>query len=194
MKYSDIRHALNTGDVVLFDGKGLFSWAIKKLTGKYSHVGMVQRIGKDVMLIESTTLSSLVDEWSGKKRKGVQMVSLSARIEAYSGKVYVRRLRVPLSGNARRQIRNRARKLRSRVYERSLWQLARSIFKRWKQAEDTSSLFCSELVGELWQAGGLIPEDHPSNEITPADFAHGRQIDKMIQGNSLTAVTRIERG
>lgn len=42
MKYSDIRHNLCTGDIVLFSGAGMVSNVIKWATrSKWSHVGMV---------------------------------------------------------------------------------------------------------------------------------------------------------
>jgi hypothetical protein len=40
------------------------------------------------------------------------------------------------------------------------------------EAEETlEDLFCSEAVAELYQAMGLLPEDVPSNNYVPADFA-----------------------
>jgi hypothetical protein len=50
--------------------------------------------------------------------------------------------------------------------------------------EDLSSLFCSELVAEAYQAMGLLPEypkGLPSNEYTPLDFSSHRNL-KLLGG------------
>jgi len=61
-KYTEVRDNLNTGDIVLFSGKGGISTAIKLFThSKWSHVGMVFKVPNInmVLLWESTTLANI---------------------------------------------------------------------------------------------------------------------------------------
>ena len=93
--YNSIRSRLDTGDIVLFSGKGRISHGIKWLTNsRWSHVGMVVNLTEwnQIVLWESTTLSDLTDIETGKATKGVQMVFLSDRLRTYEGDVAIRRL------------------------------------------------------------------------------------------------------
>ena len=45
--------------------------------------------------------------------------------------------------------------------------------------EDLSSLFCSELVAEAYQRLGLLNNEKPSNEYTPADFSEKRGLELL---------------
>ena len=89
-KYEDIRVSLKTGDLVLFEGKSLFSKIIRRASGsRWSHVGMIlKRQEFDYLaLYESTGGGSLPDLVHGVPVKGVQLVPLSDRILNYEGDV-----------------------------------------------------------------------------------------------------------
>ncbi len=76
-RYETVRKNINTGDVVLFSGKGAISHGIKLLTlSKWSHVGMALKLPDTdtIFLWESTTLNNLADAKDGIKKKGVQLV------------------------------------------------------------------------------------------------------------------------
>lgn len=51
-----------------------------------------------------------------------------------------------------------------------------------RNSEDLTSLFCSELVAEAYQRLGLLSEEKPSNEYTPAEFSEKRQL-KLLKGS-----------
>ena len=176
--YADMRGRLQTGDLVLFSGKGWLSRLIQFGTAsRWSHVGMVLVLQQhDVVLLwESTTLSSLPGIVSGRATKGVQLVALSERLRTYGGGAAVCHLKgVALEGKAMRALTRFRREVRGRPYEQSKLQLIVSVFRRWCGfGEDLSSLFCSELVAEAYQRMGLLHPDVPSNSYTPADFAEG---------------------
>ena len=179
--YSAIRHELDTGDIVLFRGHTLFSRLIQRATrSAWSHVAMVMRLPEYDMLAlyESTGLGTLPDMISGEVRRGVQLVPLSERVRACSGAIAVRRLvGVTLGRSERGALMDLRRELRGRPYERSLVDLARAVYDGagGANAEDLSSLFCSELVAEAYQRLGLLGDGIPSSEYTPGDFgAHSR--------------------
>ena len=63
------------------------------------------------------------------------------------------------------------------------------------RSEDLSSLFCSELVAEAYQAMGLLdepPRGLPSNEYVPIDFSDRRAL-KLKRGYRLLPEVVIER-
>ena len=87
-------------------------------------------------------------------------------------------------------------KLRDRPYETKKLELMRAAldgpFDRLGSSEDLSSLFCSELVAEAYQAMGILPEHgggKPSDEYTPGDFAGHLA---LLRGATLGPVVRIK--
>ena len=174
MKYSEIRKNLQTGDIVLFSGKGRISNIIKWFTKSlWSHVAMVIRSTEwDMLLLwESTTLNKLKDIQSGVARQGVQLVPLSERIRTYDGRIGIRKL------ETNKVIRHQPlmdfrQEVKGRPYEQSKLELLKSAYDGplGQNEEDLSSLFCSELVAEAYQRMGFVSNDVASNEYTPADF------------------------
>ena len=182
-----MRAKLKTGDVILFSGKGGISAGIKWATlSRWSHVGMIVVLPEYdfVTVWESTTLSSLVDLDTKVPRKGVQLVPLSSRIEGYGGEVAVRQLEgVTFDIEDVKKLMELRRELASRDYEQDKIELIKAAYDGplGRNAEDLSSLFCSELVAEAYQRLGLINEDKPSNEYTPADFSEKKQLT-LLEG------------
>ncbi len=175
MLYDEIRNELKTGDMVLFSGGGFISRIIQMYTrSKWSHVGLVVKDGWFDMLLlwESTTLSK-IKTVNGIVRQGVAIRPLSEVIANYDGVVGVRQLDKPLSDGQELDIGDLRKEFKGRDYEQSKSELFKSAydFIGGKNEEDLSSLFCSELVAEAYQRIGLLSEDVPSNEYTPADLA-----------------------
>ena len=203
-KYDEIRSQLQTGDLVLFSGKGGVSAGIKWLTlCEWSHVGMVVRmpadagpLGDAVLLWESTNLDNLKDALDGVAKRGVQLVLLSERVQSYPGEIAIRQLsayRDPAMLEALSALRM---KLRNRPYEQRKLELMRAAldgpFDRLHSPEDLSSLFCSELIAEAYQAMGLLPEQlegKPSDEYTPRDFS-GDLV--LLRGATLGPILRVK--
>lgn len=190
--YEQIRPYLKTGDLILFSGTGPLAFGIKMGTfSKWSHVGMVVYLHEIdmVCLWESTTLSNLTDMDTEKQVKGVQLVSLHDRISSYDGDVAVRHLLGFEFGDTERQCLQDCRKeFKGVPYEKDEMELlhSASIFRN---TEDLSSLFCSELVAETYQRLGLLSEEKPSNEYVPADFAESR--DLLLEKGHLDAEVEI---
>lgn len=178
--YNTIRGELNTGDVVLFSGKGAFSDIIKYGTlSKWSHCGMVLKIPEyDFLTVwESTTLSNIEDLTSKMPRKGVQLVPLSDRVQKYSGDISIRKLQGgTLAGNSLMKLMDLRKELRGKRYEQNKMELFKAAYDGpfGHNSEDLSSIFCSELVAEAYQRLGLVSNAKPSNEYTPADFSEKR--------------------
>ncbi len=182
-----MRAKLKTGDVVLFSGKGGISAGIKWATlSRWSHVGMIVVLPEYdfVTVWESTTLSSLVDLDTKLPHKGVQLVPLSSRIEGYGGEVAVRQLDgVSFDDGDIKNLMQLRRELAGKEYEQDKIELIKAAYDGplGRNSEDLTSLFCSELVAEAYQRLGLLSEDKPSNEYTPADFSEKKQL-KLLEG------------
>ena len=186
--YEQLRSVLGTGDIVLFSGKGGISAGIKWATlSRWSHVGMIVVLPEYdfVTVWESTTLSSMLDLDTKTPRKGVQLVPLSLRVEDYPGDIAVRQLRdVTFDKEALRQLMALRREFAGREYEQNKIELIRAAYDGpfGRNAEDLTSLFCSELVAEAYQRLGLLGEEKPSNEYTPADFSADRRLE-LLKGS-----------
>ena len=203
-KYEEIRGQLQTGDIVLFSGRSRKSTSIKWLTlCPWSHVGMVLRmppgsgpLADTVLLWESTNFDNLKDVLDGVARRGVQLVLLSERVQIYLGEIAIRQLSVHRDDAMLDALSALRMKLRNRPFEEKKLELLRAVldgpFERWHAPEDLSSLFCSELIAETYQAMGLLP-DHPdakpSNEYTPRDFAGDLT---LLRGGALGPVLHVK--
>jgi len=189
--YKSMREELNTGDIVLFSGKGGISAGIKWGTlSHWSHVGMILKLPEYnfITIWESTTLSGTIDLDTKTQMKGVQLVPLSARVNGYDGDIAVRKLsgvnETDLNIDALMALR---KEVAGRPYEEKELELIKAAYDGpfGRNAEDISSLFCSELVAEAYQRMGLLTETtasnnaKPSNEYTPADFSEKKQLSLL---------------
>jgi hypothetical protein len=202
-KYEEIRGQLQTGDLVLFSGKGGVSAGIKWLTFcPWSHIGMVVctpsgagPLADTVLLWESTNLDNLKDAIDGVAKRGVQLVVLSERIQTYGGEIGIRHLSVHREPAMLEALAALRIKLRNCPYEQKKLELLRAAldgpFESGRRPEDLSSLFCSELIAEAYQAMGLLPDldGKPSDEYTPRDFAGELA---LLRGATLGPIVRIK--
>jgi hypothetical protein len=197
-EYQDVRDEMKTGDLLLWSGKGDVSNIIKFGTGsEFSHVGKVVRSDERdaVLLWESTTLSNVRDIETGRYTKGVQLVSLSDRLARYDGDVYWQPLNKPLENWRIEASWEFRKKVAGRPYQKWKLALALSLLKGYPGQEDLSSLFCSELVAEDYQAMQLLydVEDggRPSDKYTPEDLSiHGNI--QLRDGFSFPHLTKLD--
>jgi hypothetical protein len=188
VSYQSIRDELNTGDIVLFSGKGGISTGIKWGTlSRWSHVGMILKLPEYnfVTVWESTTLSGTLDLDTNSPRKGVQLVPLSARVNGYDGDIGVRKLSgVDHSSFNIEALMQLRKEVAGRPYEEDQLELIKAAYDGpfGRNSEDLSSLFCSELVAEAYQRLGLLSEVKGSNEYTPADFSEKKDIE-LVSGS-----------
>lgn len=166
---------MQTGDILLFKGKGFFSTLIMAAPGAdYSHVGMfVESPVHGSCVFESTSLGALPDVITGEKINGVQLVPFNERIASYKGDVFHRPINGLITWTERYAIETFITKYHSTPYEKDNLQLARAeldIFPWQKNEPDDSSLFCSETLVMCLRDAKLIVDDGVSpNEFTPTD-------------------------
>ena len=178
--YEDIQHTLKTGDIVLFSGKGGFSRSIRWFTfSTWTHVGMIIRLPEyeGPLIWESLRVPEIPDVTDGTMKSGVQLLDLSERIQTCDGPVAIRTLNQPITEKMFEALTDFQRTVKDRPYEKSMMELFRAAWDGpfGKNKENLSSIFCSELVAEAYQAMGLLQCDTkggaPSNEYTPKYFS-----------------------
>jgi hypothetical protein len=186
VKYENMRSKLQTGDLVLFSGKGGLSTSIKWFTSsRWSHLGMVVRpLDFDVVLLwEASPITDIKDIETGRTHKGVRLVALSERIQTYEGEVSIRLLDVERKPEMLEALDRLRSDLKKRPFETDVLELLKSAWEGpfGKNQPDLSSLFCSELVAEAYQHMGLLSRRKPSNEYTPRDFSEEGRL-KLLKG------------
>ena len=159
-----MKSRLNTGDILLFSGKGIGSTIIKiATTSKYSHIGMVLNIEDVPYCYHSTTIM---------KPKGTKIQRLDDVIQKYNGKIYTRALRPPLTDPEKLEKLFRHCTQQEGVgYESSLWELALSALGRKfniNLIEESKDQYCSELVRNAFNEIGILKT---KKMLTPADFS-----------------------
>lgn len=156
-----MRGDLKSGDVLLFSGRGLASWLIRLRTwSDISHVGLIYKIGQDVMVWESTRLTG---------KDGVQISLLSVRGKRYKGKIKVRQLHTRRDNSFYKTLHAVRKELKGKKYERHILELLGSV-AFWKNKVCLIYIFCSELLGLMFKRWGLFKREFPENELAPVDF------------------------
>lgn len=171
---------LNTGDVILLSGDGLFSWGVKYMTGsEWSHVAVVLRHKSHPNPLMWHSTSHATNDVRGWSKSGVVPTDLLETIRLhYTGRIGIRKLAAPLTDAQLRVVNDTFAELDGREYETGLagaWELVKAWERRFTQpnVKNLTHIFCSELVAELYIRLGFLTEtlDKPSNEYTQAEFA-----------------------
>ncbi|WP_319524075.1 hypothetical protein [uncultured Desulfosarcina sp.] len=201
--YEDVRDQLDTGDIVLFAGKGLISMGLRiGSLCSWSHVAMVVRVKEpDVALIyQSTPVCKAKDFIDGKLKNGVQINVMSEAVRGYNGKVAVRHLSVERTPAMLEGLSRFRKEVKNRPYEDHIIQMVKAVWDGplGEVEEDLSSLFCSELVAEAYQRMGLLPASEtggkPATEYTPKDFSTEGGRTELLFGAGLGEEIVIREG
>jgi len=176
-------NSLQTGDLVLFSGKGFVSILIKILTlSKWSHCGIV--IADDPrypfpLLYESTA------------NIGVHVIPLKKKIALYNGTVAIRRVIHP-NYIKRLHLSLYRSKVKGTPFESDNLQMLASsrFFKFLRRDRCVKGLFCSEHVAECYQALGWMRSDVPSNWYSPRYFS---KVKNFLHGVSLGQIQDIKK-
>lgn len=198
--YQQIFPDIDTGDLVLFSGKGGESTVVRILSNsRWSHIGMAVRVAEsdDVLLWESAPSEDLAELAHIHAPGGVRLIPMRERLRHYVGHVAVRHLHVHRHAEMLSSLHAFREEIAGRPYEQDRWELFKAPYDGpfgGNSKEELSSVFCSELVAAAYQRMGLLPPDPPSNEYIPADFAS--EAGLMLLEGSLgpeRPITRVER-
>ncbi|MFN3712638.1 MAG: hypothetical protein ACK4SX_03145 [Alcanivoracaceae bacterium] len=184
--------ALQTGDLLLFSGRGWSSDVIRWFTGSnWTHVGVIVCLDEagEPLVFESTLSPESVDLFRGEACSGVTLVPLSRRIADYQGDIVLRRREgAPLGGRQRRLVRRLVQRLYRRPYRHYLW---RQLLDAWPGVRrDYRGMFCSELVAELYRRLGWLPRDIRAGGYVPGHFG---QDEFLLQEGALSAPLWLKR-
>lgn len=177
---NDFLSICRTGDLVAFSGKGSFSKIIKwKTKSEVSHVAMVLKTPEtmkeygEALIIESTTLVTLPDCKSRKNIKGIQMHPLSERIIEYPGDIWWYALSNPLKPIQEKGLEAWLGSMHSKEiaydYKQAIGAGLDRLGNKLDNKQDSSRLFCSELVCMGYQHIGLLPKNINPSEQTPKE-------------------------
>jgi hypothetical protein len=205
VKYKNIKGDIKTFDIFLFSGRGKFSAVIEcTSSSKYSHVGIAVN-GRDLEKMEfrpkyafdpdglylfhsnKGSVDGTIDIFSGEDASGVQINSLGSVLSNYNGKCFYRPL--TLKHDRSHYLKKLGEVIRRNIgkpYEDSFIELCFALFPCNCQSTDTDTIFCSELVAEVYIDTGIFTEDSDdSNNYTPVDFSEEVECLPFAHGNGL---------
>ena len=184
---------MQSGDVVLFKGEGMFSRLIMAApNARYSHVGLYVEYEGIPCVFESTSLGTLPDVRTGELINGVQLTDFEDRVASYGGEVFYRPI---LGGRSTRQLELLKQFIythHGKPYEQSNWELVNAqldLLPWHANKADDSSLFCSETAAMALRDIGIMEVDNtPANECTPTDFDAGVQLRRGYEWGGLATL------
>ncbi len=183
---------LNTGDLILFQGKGYwFSYLVELFTwSKYSHIGMVL---KDPVYIDPS-LKGLYLWESGKedvedavdhvKKFGVQIIPLEDKIKNYDGHIFYRKLNPEKPIDIQKLLDIR-KIVHNKKYDDHILDLICADLKI-NKPQQTDDFFCSALVAYIYDRLGYLDVNYDIQ--SPNDFS---KKDLVLNGATLGDVTKI---
>jgi hypothetical protein len=187
--YQELRKLIKTGDIIGFSGKAIVPRIIQRwIKGENGHVGMalwmenLEGEGDRLFIIESTTMNYGKPDIDGSYRRGVQMMTLSQRIDGFPGKCRWYQLKIPIDKEKELEMRKWLLGVHSSKvpydYAQAIasgldpekwpwfWKvfvapLLRILITR----NDLKALFCSELCTKALQLAGILdPLINPSEQ------------------------------
>ncbi|GAA5125870.1 hypothetical protein GCM10023339_49700 [Alloalcanivorax gelatiniphagus] len=166
--------SLQTGDLLLFAGRGLVSATIRLFTrSRWSHIAMIVRLPGDdrPLVLEAMGTSESADLHLGRPVNGVALVPLADKLRDYPGVIVVRRrLGPPLCARRQRLVARLVRRLLHRPYKNFLWCNALDLLSGYTRPPDRRGWFCSELVAEIYRRLGWLPRQARVAGFVPGDF------------------------
>jgi hypothetical protein len=186
-----------TGDVWLFRGHSVADRAIQAVTNSpINHVGMCVALDDMPPLMWHAELGrGLVDVWSGKFQRGVQLHDLRAAFERwvhdYGQRVWLRQL----DGEVTREMEDAVLRTISRM-DGTPFPSTAALAGRWlrgrvRRAAPVETTYCAELVAATYQAMGLLGTERPSNYYDPGMFWSGDDL-RLLEGARLGEEIRVD--
>lgn len=165
--YQKIRHEIKDGDVLLYEGHGLYAWAIKKVThSRFSHSGITVWWNERLMVMEAA--------W-----RGVMVSPLSINLKHYNGRAYWYTCRKNISPAKRKRMIIFAQEELGKEYAflKAAWLGIKILFNRTNERRDKlrrgHKLFCSYYVSQIYNSIGLDLKQKTSDALTtPEDIDH----------------------
>jgi hypothetical protein len=190
-----------TGDVWVFRGASLADRAIQTVTNApVNHVGMAVVLEDLPPLLWHAELGhSLVDVWSGRHQRGVQLHDLSDAVcvwsKRYGQQGWLRQLVGPADdGGVTREMEDAVLRTVARL-DGKPFPTTRHLAHGWvngrlRRHQSNDTVFCAELVAATYTAMGLLAADRPLNAYDPGSFWSGD--DLPLVGAELGSEIRVD--
>jgi hypothetical protein len=194
-----------TGDIIIFDGKGFISDFIKVATNsKWTHVGIII---KNPSFIKNHEKGTYIyesdgkyepDIEEGKKIIGVQLNDLMEKIKNYEGEVYYRKLK---TNKSTKELLDIFEVVHNTILHKfydwlpqdwiAAYLALHNYVKLSKLLTDPrhlDKLFCSALVAYLYTEWGFMDKDTNWDFIAPNYFS---DIDNLNDGSKLNILQKV---
>ena len=175
-----------TGDLWLFRGGSLADHAIRTLTNApVNHVGMAVVVDDLPPLMWHAELGKgLLDVWSGKHHRGVQLHDLHAAVaqwlDRYEQRGWLRQLSVEVTPAMEDALLRTVARMDGLPFPSTLDLLGRVARGRLHRRAPTELAFCAEVVAEAYTAMGLLDGSRPPNYYDPGKFWSGDSLDLRL--------------
>jgi hypothetical protein len=185
-----------TGDLWLFRGRSAADHAIRALTNSpVNHVGMAVVLDDLPPLMWHAELGrALVDVWTGKHHRGVQLHDLRAAVDQWSGRYeqrpWLRQLDATVTPEMEEALLRTIAKLDGTPFPATVALAGRWVTGRRRHQADAETTYCAEVVAATYQAMGLLGDERPTNYFDPGSFWSGDQLE-LLQGARLGNELRV---
>jgi hypothetical protein len=186
-----------TGDVWLFRGRSAADRTIRTFTNApINHVGMAVVLDDMPPLMWHAELGrGLVDVWSGKFQRGVQLHDLRAAVERwvhdYGQRPWLRQLDGEVTGEMEDAVLRTVARMDGTPFPSTAALAGRWLRGRVRRPAPVETTYCAELVAATYQAMGLLGTERPSNYYDPGMFWSGDDL-RLLSGARLGEEIRID--
>lgn len=206
VKLQDLLKDCDTGDIILFDGYGVFPEIIKEATNScWTHVGIII---KNPDYIKGHEKGIYLYNADGSFEKdietdtnivGIQLVDLEKKLLNYKGEIYYRKL---ITNISKAEINSVLKFIHIAEYHKYYdwlpydWLGAflalhkyNRLSKFFANPQHLDKMFCSALVAYIYTELELLPKNTEWSFIPPSYFA---EINNFEDGSSLDIIKKVE--
>ena len=172
-----------TGDVWLFRGRSAADHAIRAVTNSpVNHVGMAVVLDDLPPLMWHAELGrGLVDVWTGKHQRGVQLHDLRAAVgqwsERYAQRAWLRQLEAPVTAEMEAAVLRTIARMDGTPFPATAALVGRWVRGRRRRPAGIETTYCAEVVAATYQAMGLLDSERPTNFYDPGSFWSGDELE-----------------
>src|SRR4051812_19967586 len=137
----------------------------------------------------------LVDVWSGKFQRGVQLHDLRAAVERwvhdYGQRPWLRQLDGEVTGEMEDAVLRTVARMDGTPFPSTAALAGRWLRGRVRRPAPVETTYCAELVAATYQAMGLLGTERPSNYYDPGMFWSGDDL-RLLEGARLGEEIRVD--
>ena len=185
-----------TGDLWLFRGRSAADHAIRVLTNApVNHVGMAVVLDDMPPLMWHAELGKgLLDVWTGKHHRGVQLHDLREAVDQWTGRyeqrAWLRQLEGEVTPAMEGAVLQTVARLDGTPFPPTAALVGRWARGRVRRRAGAEVTYCAEVVAATYAAMGLLDDRMPTNYYDPGMFWSGDDMH-LLQGARLGEEIRV---